>query len=55
MLSIRLDYMTYDVRIAVLSYGLSFVITVVFALLTNLFMRGKLEKVNMAESLKSVE
>ena len=55
MLSIRLDYMTYDVRIAVLSYGLSFVITVVFALLTNLFMRGKLEKINMAESLKSVE
>jgi len=55
MLSIRLDYMTYDVRIAALSYALSFVITVVFALLTNLFMRGKLEKVNMAESLKSVE
>ena len=55
MLSIRLDYMTYDVRIALLSYGLSFVITVVFALLTNLFMRGKLEKINMAESLKSVE
>lgn len=55
MLSIKLDYMTYDVRIAALSYALSFVITVVFALLTNLFMRGKLEKVNMAESLKSVE
>lgn len=55
MLSIKLDYMTYDVRIASLSYALSFVITVVFALLTNLFMRGKLEKVNMAESLKSVE
>ncbi|MBR3587043.1 MAG: ABC transporter permease, partial [Oscillospiraceae bacterium] len=55
MLSVNLDYMTYDVRIAALSYALSFVITVVFALLTNLFMRGKLEKVNMAESLKSVE
>ena len=55
MLSVNLDYMTYDVRIATLSYALSFVITVVFALLTNLFMRGKLEKVNMAESLKSVE
>ena len=55
MLSIKLDYMTYDVRIAALSYLLGFVITVVFALLTNLFMRGKLEKVNMAESLKSVE
>ena len=55
MESINLDYMTYDVRIAVLSYLLSFLITFVFALLTNLFMRGKLEKVNMAESLKSVE
>ena len=55
MLSVNLDYMTYDVRIAALSYALSLVITVVFALLTNLFMRGKLEKVNMAESLKSVE
>ena len=55
MLSIKLDYMTYDVRIAALSYALRFVITVVFDLLTNLFMRGKLEKVNMAESLKSVE
>ena len=47
--------MTYDVRIAGLSYVLSFVITFVFALLTNLFMRGKLGKINMAESLKSVE
>lgn len=55
MESIRLDYMSYDVRIAVLSYALSFVVTIVFALLTNLFMRRKLEKVNMAESLKSVE
>ena len=55
MVSINLDYMTYDVRIALLSYVMSFVITFVFALLTNLFMRGKLEKVNMAESLKSVE
>ena len=55
MESINLDYMTYDVRIAALSYVLSFVVTFVFALLTNLFMRGKLEKVNMAESLKSVE
>ncbi len=55
MESVNLDYMSYDVRIAGISYVLSFVITLAFALLTNLFMRGKLEKVNMAESLKSVE
>ena len=55
MESVNLDYMSYDVRIAGISYVLSFVITLTFALLTNLFMRGKLEKVNMAESLKSVE
>ncbi|MBQ9662785.1 MAG: FtsX-like permease family protein [Oscillospiraceae bacterium] len=55
MESINLDYMSYDVRIAPISYGISFVITFAFALLTNLFMQGKLEKVNMAESLKSVE
>lgn len=55
MESLTVDYMTYDIRIATLSFVLSFVITFVFALLTNLFMRGKLEKVNMAESLKSVE
>ena len=53
--SLTVDYMTYDIRIAALSYVMSFVITFVFALLTNLFMRGKLEKINMAESLKSVE
>ena len=55
MESINLDYMTYDVRISPSSYVMGFVITFVFALLTNLFMRSKLEKVNMAESLKSVE
>ena len=55
MESINLDYMTYDVRISPMSYVMGFLITFVFALLTNLFMRSKLAKVNMAESLKSVE
>ena len=52
---LKLDYMSYDIRIAKLSYLLSFAVTILFALLTNLVMRRKLEKVNMAESLKSVE
>ena len=55
MVSINLDYMSYDIRIDTLSYALSFVNTFVFACLTNLFMRRKLAKVSMAESLKSVE
>ncbi len=55
MQMIRLDYMSYDIRIAKISYFLGFIITIVFALLTNFVMRSKLAKVNMAESLKSVE
>ncbi len=47
--------MTFDVRIAGLSYLVSFALTALFALLTNLFMRRRLSAVNMAESLKSVE
>ena len=37
------------------SYVYAFVITLIFAALTNLVMRSRLEKVDMAESLKSVE
>ena len=53
--AVVVDYMSFEIRIAPLSYVLAFVITIVFALLTNLSMHPKLEKVNMAESLKSVE
>lgn len=52
---IQVDYLSCDMRIKMLSFVLSFVITLLFAILTNLFMRTKLEKINMAESLKSVE
>ena len=52
---VHVEYMTFDIRIAPLSYAVSFGITMVFAFLTNLFMRGKLRHVHMAESLKSVE
>ena len=49
------DYMSFDVRITALSYALSFAATMLFTLLTNASMHGKLEKVDMAESLKAVE
>lgn len=52
---IKVEYIGYDVRITWLSYLLAFGMTVLFALLANFFMSFKLEKINMAESLKSVE
>ena len=52
---IDVENMTVDVRIQPLSYLWSFLITLVFAALTNTVMRLKLERVDMAESLKSVE
>ena len=52
---IQVDYMCYDVRISALSYLLAFGITVLFAMAANFAMSFKLEKINMTESLKSVE
>ena len=52
---IQVEYMSYEVRIAPLSYVIGFFVTLLFALMTNYVMRFKLERVNMAESLKSVE
>ena len=47
--------MSFDVRVSALSYALAFVVTMLFTVLTNAAMRARLEKVDMAESLKSVE
>ena len=55
MAIIQVDYMHYAVRISALSYTLAFAVTVLFALAANFSMRPKLDKINMAESLKSVE
>lgn len=55
MMQIKVDSMTFDVRIAAASYAIAFALTVLFALIANFFMRFKLEKVKMAESLKEVE
>lgn len=49
------EYLSCDLRIFPMSYVWSFGLTLVFAVLTNLLMRRRLETVNMAESLKSVE
>ena len=53
--AIVVDNMSIDARIRPMSYLVSFAATIVFTLLTNALMHGRLEKINMAESLKSVE
>jgi putative ABC transport system permease protein len=45
----------FGTAIEPLSYVYGFVITMVFAVLVLFFMRGSLRKVQMVESLKSVE
>ena len=52
---VDVEIMTLPLTIRPLSYLFSFVMTVLFALGTNLVMRGKLNRIDMAESLKSVE
>ncbi|MEE8885349.1 MAG: FtsX-like permease family protein [Eubacteriales bacterium] len=52
---ILIDGMTYPVIIHPVSYIASFVLSVIFALIVNLFMRRQIRSVNMAESLKAVE
>ncbi len=55
MSQINIDLVSFDVRILPLSFVYSFVLTILFTVLVDLFMRGKLNRINMAESLKSIE
>ncbi|MCD8160305.1 MAG: FtsX-like permease family protein [Clostridiales bacterium] len=55
MEQVQVDAMSFEVRVAGVSYLYSFVLTVVFTLVANFSMRFKLDQINMAESLKSVE
>lgn len=52
---IDVDALRFDLRITPLSYILSYIITVAFSVCVNYAMRIKLDRVKMAESLKSVE
>lgn len=52
---INIEAVYFESRITLTSYILSVVLTFVFAIVVNLFMYFKLNKINMAESLKSVE
>ena len=55
MSQISVDMVYFNKQILPISFLFSFVLTIVFTILVNLFMRRKLERINMAESLKSVE
>lgn len=55
MSQINVDMVAFDVRISTMGYVYSILLTVLFACVVNLFMSAKLETINMAESLKSVD
>ena len=55
MSQIIVDMVYFEVRILKKSYIYSMLLTFLFTFLVNLVMNGKLDKINMAESLKSVE
>ena len=52
---IVVDLITFDVRINLLSYCVSFVLTILFTFIINLFMGKRLDEISMTESLKAVE
>ena len=55
MAQIVVDMIYFKCVINPLSFVLSIILTFVFTILVSLFMRKKLDRINMAESLKSVE
>lgn len=55
MYNINIDMISFKTTIAPVSYVWSLLLTFVFAMVVNGIMYFKLEKINMAESLKSIE
>lgn len=55
MNEIHVDMIAFDIHILPLSYLYSAVLTFLFAWMINLLMGGKLERISMTESLKSVD
>ncbi len=52
---VRIDMVWFDNRIAPMSYIISFLLTIFSAILVDFLMYFQLDKINMAEALKSVE
>ncbi|MBQ8857445.1 MAG: FtsX-like permease family protein [Lachnospiraceae bacterium] len=55
MSQVQVDQVSFNVQVLPRSYIYSVILTFVFAAVINLFMTGKLERVSMTESLKSVD
>ena len=55
MHEINIDMISFDVHVSIIGYLISIFLTFIFTWGVNLIMSGKLEKINMAESLKSVD
>lgn len=55
MHEINIDMISFDVHVSLAGYLCSILLTFIFTWGVNLIMSGKLEKINMAESLKSVD
>ena len=55
MSQITMDMVAYKVQIVYLSYVYSLAMVLLFSTVVNLIMRAKIEKIDMAESLKSAE
>lgn len=55
MSQIKIDLVCFENRINLTSFVISLALTLLFALIINIFMIKKLEKIDMAQSLKSVE
>lgn len=55
MHEVDIDMIAFDVKITVTGYLLSILLTFLFNWVVNRMMSGKLDRINMAESLKSVD
>ena len=55
MHEVNLDMISFDVHVKTVSYLLSILLTFAFTWVVNRIMAGKLDRINMAESLKSVD
>ncbi len=52
---IKIESVYFETNVNLISYFIAFLMTLLFALLVNVFMRRKIENVDMASSLKSTE
>lgn len=55
MAQVEMDMITYDVHITFTSFVIALAFVLVFSAIVNIIMRAKIEKIDMAESLKSAE